>query len=140
MSRIPLHRVNWKTSVFLIGTFLLSLTAVPWYLWNYGVDTFTVTLFLFLFAASSMSITLGYHRLFSHRAFEAHWLVRFVTLFFGAGAFETMRKIRTISRRASSMPTLAGCSSKSIRRLRSTTSPTCGKTGWSRCSIASFTR
>jgi stearoyl-CoA desaturase (delta-9 desaturase) len=41
-----------------------------------------------MFAASAMSITLGYHRLFSHRAFAAHWSVRLVTLIFGAAAFE----------------------------------------------------
>jgi stearoyl-CoA desaturase (delta-9 desaturase) len=31
---------------------------------------------------------LGYHRLFSHLAFRANWLVRLFTVIFGAGAFE----------------------------------------------------
>jgi stearoyl-CoA desaturase (delta-9 desaturase) len=35
-----------------------------------------------------LSITLGYHRLFSHVAFQASWPVRLVTLIFGAAAFE----------------------------------------------------
>jgi stearoyl-CoA desaturase (delta-9 desaturase) len=30
--RIPISRVNWTTSSFLIGTFVLTLTAVPLYL------------------------------------------------------------------------------------------------------------
>ncbi|RYD73258.1 MAG: acyl-CoA desaturase [Verrucomicrobiaceae bacterium] len=85
---IPTHRINWKTSIFLIGTFLLTLTAVPLYIWNYGLDWFQIGMFLVLFTFSSMSITLGYHRLFSHRAFSAHWLIRFLTLLFGSGAFE----------------------------------------------------
>ncbi|HWB61723.1 MAG TPA: fatty acid desaturase [Chthoniobacteraceae bacterium] len=85
---VPSERINWKTSVFLIGTFVLSITAVPAYIWHYGLSWFQVTMFMVLFVATGLSITLGYHRLFSHLAFKAHWSVRFLTLFFGAAAFE----------------------------------------------------
>ncbi len=87
-SRIPFHKVNWITSSFLIGTFLLSITAVPAYLWAFGIDWFQVGMFLFFFAACGFSITLGYHRLFSHLSFQAHWSVRLFVLIFGAAAFE----------------------------------------------------
>jgi stearoyl-CoA desaturase (delta-9 desaturase) len=86
--RIPFERVNWITSSFLIGTLAIALTATPVYLWNHGLDWFQVTLFLFYFFATGMSITLGYHRLFSHKAFEAAWPVKLFTLLFGAAAFE----------------------------------------------------
>lgn len=69
-------------------TLALTLTAVPAYLWYFDLDAFQVALFFFMFSACGLSITLGYHRLFSHRSFEAHWLVRFLVLIFGAGAFE----------------------------------------------------
>ena len=72
----------------MISTLLVSLTAVPIYLWHNGVDWFQTVLFLVLFALSSMSITLGYHRLFSHVAFKARWPVRLGTLVFGSAAFE----------------------------------------------------
>jgi len=85
---LPFDRVNWKTSVFLISTALISITVVPWYLWKYGVNTFQVSLFLFYFAATGFSITLGYHRLFSHLAFKAKWPLKLATLVFGAAAFE----------------------------------------------------
>lgn len=88
MSRIPFNRINWPTSLFLMGTMLVSLTALPVYLWFYGLDWFQVVLFLVFFAASSMSITLGYHRLFSHLAFRSKWPVRLGTLLFGSAAFE----------------------------------------------------
>lgn len=88
MFRFPTHRIHWKNSSFLIGTFLLSITAVPAYLWHFGLDWFQAALFVFMFAATGLSITLGYHRLFSHRAFSAHWTVRLATLLFGAAAFE----------------------------------------------------
>jgi hypothetical protein len=41
-----------------------------------------------MFCACGFSITLGYHRLYSHLTFQAHWIVRLFTLIFGAGAFE----------------------------------------------------
>ena len=87
-SRIPFNRVNWITSSFLIGTLLLTLTAVPAYLWRFGIDWFQVVLFFVMFCACGFSITLGYHRLFSHLSFQAHWSVKLFTLIFGAGAFE----------------------------------------------------
>src|ERR1043165_3489371 len=88
MWNIPFKRVNWPTSIFLISTFLISLTAVPVYLWHYGLDWFQTVLFLVFFACSSMSITLGYHRLFSHFAFKARWPLRLGALIFGSAAFE----------------------------------------------------
>lgn len=87
-SRIPFDKVNWTTSSFLIGTLILTLTAVPAYLWFFGLDWFQVALFFVMFCACGFSITLGYHRLFSHLAFQAHWSVRLFTAIFGAGAFE----------------------------------------------------
>ena len=87
-SRIPFVRVDWPTSSFLIGTLFLSLTAVPAYIWFFGVDRFQIGLFIGMFSACGFSITLGYHRLYSHLTFQAHWIVRLLTLIFGAGAFE----------------------------------------------------
>lgn len=86
--RLPSSRINWTNSSFLIGTFVITCTAVPIYLWKYGVDAFQVWMFLFFFIATGLSITLGYHRLFSHVAFQASWPVRLATLIFGAAAFE----------------------------------------------------
>lgn len=86
--KLPFDRVNWVNSSFLIGTAFVTCTAVPLYLWYYGVDFFQVAMFLVFFIASGLSITLGYHRLFSHMAFQASWPVRLLTLIFGATAFE----------------------------------------------------
>ena len=87
-SRIPFDKVNWLISSFLMGTLFLSITAVPAYLWFFGIDSFQIALFFVMFFASGFSITLGYHRLFSHLTFQAHWIVRLCTLTFGASAFE----------------------------------------------------
>jgi stearoyl-CoA desaturase (delta-9 desaturase) len=87
-SKIPFEKVNWQISSFLIGTLFLAVTAVPVYVWFFGLDAFQVGLFVLMFLATGFSITVGYHRLFAHRTFEAHWLVRLAVLIFGAAAFE----------------------------------------------------
>ena len=86
--RLPSARINWTNSAFLISTAIISVTAVPWYLWHYHADAFQLGMFAFFSIATGLSITLGYHRLFAHKAFEASWPVRLLTLMFGAAAFE----------------------------------------------------
>jgi stearoyl-CoA desaturase (delta-9 desaturase) len=80
--------IIWRNTLFLGGTLLVTLTAAPAYIWYFGLDLFQVALFLFFFAATGLSITLGYHRLYSHQSFKASWPVRVFTLVFGAAAFE----------------------------------------------------
>src|SRR6185436_8376966 len=67
----PFERINWTTSSFLIGTLALTLTIVPWYLWQFGLDIFQVSLFFIMLAATGFSVTLGYHRHFAHLTFQA---------------------------------------------------------------------
>ena len=55
--RLPLDRINWLTSSFLIGTLALAVTAVPLYLWFFGLDWFQVVLFFAMLAACGLSIT-----------------------------------------------------------------------------------
>jgi stearoyl-CoA desaturase (delta-9 desaturase) len=86
--RFPVRRISWVSAYFLGGTLALALTAVPLYLWRFGLDGFQAALFLVMFFSAGLSITLGYHRLFSHLAFQAAWPVRLFVLLFGAAAFE----------------------------------------------------
>lgn len=83
-----LNYIRWTNSLFLIGTFTTTVTAVPLYIWHFGLDAFQVGLFFFFLIATGISITLGYHRLFSHLTFKAKWPVKMFTLLFGAAAFE----------------------------------------------------
>src|SRR6201984_2861720 len=86
--QMPFHRVNWLVRSFLIGTLFLSVTAVPVYLCFFCIHWFSIALFFVRPGACGFSITLEYHRLFSHLTFQAHWIVRFFPVIFGAGAFE----------------------------------------------------
>ncbi|MDF1851464.1 MAG: fatty acid desaturase [Verrucomicrobiales bacterium] len=87
-SNIPFDRVNWFTSGFLVLTFLAALIGTPLYIIYFGFDPFFLALFAGFFIATGMSITLGYHRLFAHKAFKAKKPVKILTLLFGAAAFE----------------------------------------------------
>jgi stearoyl-CoA desaturase (delta-9 desaturase) len=82
------HDIRLTNSIFLIGTFLTTITAVPLYIWRFGLDGFQIALFAFFLVSTGLSITLGYHRLFSHLTFQAKWPVKLFTLLFGAAAFE----------------------------------------------------
>lgn len=86
--RIPFEKVDWITSSFLIGTFLIAVTIAPWYIIKFEQTWFQWLMFAFMVPATAMSITLGYHRLFSHLSFKAKWPVKLFTLIFGACAFE----------------------------------------------------
>ena len=85
---LPRERINWLTSSFLIGTAFLTVTALPIYLWHFGIDWFQLSLLLIFIFVTGFSITAGYHRLFAHKSFEAKWPLRLLVLVFGAGAFE----------------------------------------------------
>lgn len=83
-----LSKIRVTNSIFLVGTFLVTCTAVPLWIWQNGLNAFQVALFFFFTFSTGMSITLGYHRLFSHLTFKANPLVKLYTLLFGAAAFE----------------------------------------------------
>ena len=88
MAQFSWQRVIWPNTLFLLGTLLVTFVAVPLYLWHYGLSWFQAALFIVFFFLTGESITLGYHRLFSHHAFQASWPVKLITLIFGAAAFE----------------------------------------------------
>jgi stearoyl-CoA desaturase (delta-9 desaturase) len=71
------------TTLFSL-TFLLAVVGVPIYGFLVGYSAGAWATFAAFLVASGVSITAGYHRLWSHRAFEAHWSVRLFFMLFGA--------------------------------------------------------
>ena len=77
------------TNIILLGSLLLiTVTALPWYALHVGISYSEWWLFVGFVIATGLSITVGYHRLFAHRSFQASPLITFLALFFGAGALE----------------------------------------------------
>jgi stearoyl-CoA desaturase (delta-9 desaturase) len=82
------RKIIWKNLLFFIGTTSFGVFGTAIYLYYFGISLPEVLLFVFYTMATSFSITIGYHRLFSHASFKAKTIVRFLVLFFGAASFE----------------------------------------------------
>ena len=80
--------INFINSSFLIGTPILALASLVYYSINYGISWFEPVIFFFFYFASGLSITAGYHRLFSHRTHKGEWPLRLFYALFGAAAFQ----------------------------------------------------
>lgn len=82
------NKINWTNTLFLticpivgvVGTVLLAIySSITWPTW--------VLLAAYLYV-TGLAITVGYHRLFSHKTYQANAVVRFILLMFGAANFE----------------------------------------------------
>ncbi len=82
------RRWNLLNTPFLIGTLVLAAVLVPIQVMRSQALFFELAVSLGMFYLIGISVTAGYHRLFSHRTYRAHWLVRFLLLCFGAAAFQ----------------------------------------------------
>jgi stearoyl-CoA desaturase (delta-9 desaturase) len=67
---------NWSVTAVLGLTFLVAVTIVPWYGIVYGYSTWAWIFFGFFAVVNGMGIGSGYHRLWSHRTYEAHPALR----------------------------------------------------------------
>jgi len=80
--------VNWLSAIVIGATNLCAVTFVPWYGLTYGFSTAAWILFAVFMVGCGMAITAGYHRLWSHRTYNAHWSVRLVLMLFGTMALQ----------------------------------------------------
>lgn len=68
--------INWPVTLVLGLTFLAAVTIVPWYGFTVGFSGWAWLFFAITLVASGIGIGSGYHRLWSHRAYEAGPLLR----------------------------------------------------------------
>ena len=84
--------VKWKLDLlnasFLTGTPILAVVGMIWYTMTYGVTWKEPTILFVMYWATGLSITAGYHRLFSHRTHTAAWPLRLFYAIFAAGAYQ----------------------------------------------------
>ncbi len=79
----PTRKTDWVTLIFIVSYHLLLFILLPVYLlsqtpgWALLIGTFV------LVSASGLSITAGYHRLFSHHTYRASKPVEWILIFFG---------------------------------------------------------
>jgi stearoyl-CoA desaturase (delta-9 desaturase) len=83
------HAPLIKANVFMFAfTLLTAAIAVPWYGLTHGFTAADVIVCVLFAGANGMAITAGYHRLWAHRAYDAHWTVRLLYLVFGTMALQ----------------------------------------------------
>lgn len=81
-------KILWlNVSVFTI-TFLVAIIGVPYRAVTHGFETNEIIAALLCFIYCGMSITVGYHRLWSHKTYQAHWSLRFLCALGGAFALQ----------------------------------------------------
>jgi stearoyl-CoA desaturase (Delta-9 desaturase) len=80
--------INWRNLLFFVFMATTALIGVPVYIYTHGLTGSDIAIFISFMYLTGFAITIGYHRLFAHRAFEAHPILKYLTLFFGAAAFQ----------------------------------------------------
>jgi len=84
----PQPPLIWTNALMFVLTFAAALVLVPWYGLTHGFSPASWICCVLLAAANGMAITAGYHRLWAHRSYEAHWSLRLLFLLFGTMALQ----------------------------------------------------
>lgn len=84
--KFNLRAFNVVPVLFLLSYHLFILVALPFYLWEKLPAIGMLMTMVVLVYLTGLSITAGYHRLYSHRSYKAHPIVEFFVLFFGTMA------------------------------------------------------
>ncbi|MDD0852859.1 fatty acid desaturase [Halobacteriovorax sp. GB3] len=88
MERYHFKNLSPVNTTFLVSTPLLALGLGGYVLATEGLQWQQLLLAIVYYFITGLSITAGYHRLFSHRAYKASWPVRLFFLIFGAATFQ----------------------------------------------------
>lgn len=85
---MPKAPINWTNTILFTLTPLFAVTLVPYYGLTHGYGAYEWGVFIVLMGFCGMSITAGYHRLWSHKTYKAHPVVRFILAIGGACALQ----------------------------------------------------
>jgi stearoyl-CoA desaturase (delta-9 desaturase) len=86
--RVEAAPLIWSRVLMFAITAAVALTVVPWYGFTHGYSAAAWVWFVVLLYANGLAITTGYHRLWSHKTYDAHWSVRLVLMLFGSMALQ----------------------------------------------------
>ena len=80
--------IKWTNTLLFSLTGFFAVTLVPWYGFTYGYSLYDWIVFVLLMGFCGISITAGYHRLWSHKAYKAHPVLRTIFALGGACALQ----------------------------------------------------
>ena len=78
----------WLNVMLFLSSFIVATVVAPWYGFKYGYDVEHWLWLLITFSFCNLSITAGYHRLWSHKTYDAHWSLRLIFALGGAFALQ----------------------------------------------------
>jgi len=81
-------RIIWLNVLVFSITFAIAVIGLPIYLYFYNLDVATWIAFVIATGYCGMSITAGYHRLWSHKAYETKSWIRLIYAIGGAFAIQ----------------------------------------------------
>ena len=84
----PLPPLNIVNALMFAITMAVTLIIVPWYGLTHGFTTAEWLVALSFTFLNGIGVTAGYHRLWAHKTYEAHWTVRLFLLVFGTMALQ----------------------------------------------------
>ncbi|MFN7729602.1 MAG: acyl-CoA desaturase [Bdellovibrio sp.] len=83
------NQVDWPTTLFLTLTPLVGLIGTGFAIWIEGFSWGMASFSLIFAALTNLSITAGYHRLYSHRSYVAHPIAQWILVFIGTSAWQS---------------------------------------------------
>lgn len=88
---LPLERVPWAVQIATVLTILiplLGLVAIPFLIWGWGFHLVDGILLACGYFLTAIGITIGYHRLFTHRSFETFPAIKAIFAILGSMAVQ----------------------------------------------------
>jgi stearoyl-CoA desaturase (delta-9 desaturase) len=80
--------LNWSVTTVFGLTFIAAITVVPWYGITHGFSNWAWIFFAVFLMLNGIGIGSGYHRLWSHRTYEAHPALRWFLALVGGMALQ----------------------------------------------------
>ncbi len=80
--------INWRFILFTSLLVFVGGSGTVYGLINSTISHNTWLLTFVYFILTELSITMGYHRLFSHKSYSAHWVIRLILLLLASATFQ----------------------------------------------------
>jgi stearoyl-CoA desaturase (delta-9 desaturase) len=84
----PLPTPIWVTNLLAVIVPFVGLAAAAVLFWGWGFRWIELGLFLGMYVLTALGITVGYHRLFTHKSFETNRVVQFILAVLGSMAVQ----------------------------------------------------
>ncbi len=83
-----LSKIEWPNFLFITLSPFIALLGTIFVIWRNGIHPATLILVAVMMGLTGFGITAGYHRLFSHRSYEARKIIKLLYLLFGGAALQ----------------------------------------------------